>query len=371
MNKHMVIMLVIMAITMACYDACDYRYYRRNCIALVTAIMTCFSGFRSWWMGDLIKYYTLYRNCNGENWMETVFGDYGNIGIRLFFKMAGSLGLSYDVCLFLIAALSAVTLGMLLYRYAPTPYWGYLMYIGMGIYLFTYSGLKQTIAMAFVMLAAIGIFEDNPRKFLFWMMIATIFHMPAAIFIAAYPVAKKKMDRYYVLILIIAVTCVFIFRDQIVGWFSEAYYEDETKYYAKKTIGGRALMIALFIVIGLVLRPAQRNDTIYSQVVNIMVVSALIQTFSVYDNVFTRLADYYYQFVVLHMPLMLESSDHQRRMGAPYRVRQYTQRSYWAAWVLATLFVLWFYNNTVSSGGATLSDYKFFWEIDPYALYGQ
>lgn len=371
MNKHMVILLVIMAITFACYNACDSRYYRRNCIALVTAIMTCFTGLRSWWMGDLIKYYTLYRNCNGENWMETVFGDYGNIGIRLFFKAAGSLGFSYDICLFLIAALSAVTLGMLLYRYAPTPYWGYLMYIAMGIYVFTYSGLKQTIAMAILMLAAIGIFEDNPRKFLLWTLVATIFHMPAAIFIVAYPIAKKKMDRYYVLILIVAMVCVFVFRDQIVAWFSEAYYEDETKYYAKKTIGGRALMMALFIVAGLILRPAQREDKIYSQVVNLMVMAAVIQTFSVYDNVFTRLADYYYQFVALHMPLMLESSNHQLKMRAPYPVRRYSQRTYRVAWVFVTLFALWFYSNSISGNGPTIGDYKFFWEIDPYALYGQ
>ena len=245
-----------------------------------------------------------------------------------------------------------------------------LMYISMGIFLFTYSGLKQTIAMAFVMAAAIGIFEDRPKKFVFWTLVATLFHMPAAIFIIAYPIAKKKIDRYYVLLLVIAMVCVFWFRDQIVGFFSEAYYEDETKYYAKKTIGGRALMMALFILAGLMLRPAQRGDKIYSQVVNLMVIAAVIQSFSVYDNVFTRLADYYYQFVVLHMPLMLESSDHQLKMGAPYRVRRFTLRSYRAAWFAITLFALWFYNNTVSGGGATIADYKFFWEINPYALYG-
>lgn len=370
MNKHMAVLLVIMGITLVCYNACDYRYYRKNCIAAVTAIMTCFTGLRSWWMGDLIKYYTLYLGCNSEDWVSRVFEDYANIGIRLFFKAAGSLGISYDVCLFLIAALTAITLGILVYRYSPGPYWSYLMYISMGIYLFTYSGLKQTVAMALIILAAIGILEDRPGKFLFWTLMATLFHMPAAIFIVAYPIAKKKMDRYYVLILLIAMACVFVFRDQIVGWFSEAYYEDETKYYAKKTIGGRALMMALFIVAGLILRPAQRGDRIYSQVVNLMVVAAIIQTFSVYDNVFTRLADYYYQFVVLHMPMMLESSDHQLKMHTPYRVRRYTLRSYRTAWVLVTLFALWFYYNTVSGGGETLVNYRFFWELDPYALYG-
>lgn len=370
MNKHMAVLLVIMAITLACYNTCDYRYYRKNCVALVTVIMTCFSGFRTWWMGDLIKYYTQYRTCNAESWATAVFDDYTNIGLRLFFKTMGSLGISYDVCLFLIAALSAGMLGMLIFRYSPAPYWSYLMYIGLGFYLFTYSGLKQTVAMALLMPAAIGIFEDKPWKFAGWTLLATAFHMPAAIFFMAYPLCKKKMDRYYLLILLIALAIVFNFRDQIVSMFSEAYYEEESKYYAKEFLGGRALMMALIIIAGLILRPAQRGDKIYTQVVTLMIIAAIIQIFAVYDNVFTRLADYYFQFTVLHMPMMLESSDHQIRMKAPYRVRRYSLRSYRVAWVFITLFALWFYNNYISASGAILNDYKFFWEIDPYALYG-
>lgn len=369
MNKHMVLLLVIMGITLYYFNSCDYRHYRKRCVAVVTAIMTCFTGLRSWWMGDLIKYYTLYRGCNGEDWFNRVFEDFSNIGIRLFFKAAGSMGISYDVCIFLIALFSAASLGVIIYRYSPSPYWSYLMYIGMGFYIFTYSGLKQTIAMALLMPAAMAIFEENPRRFLVWTLMAALFHAPAAIFLVAYPIAKKKMDANYFLILIAVMICVFWLRDQIVGWLSEAYYEDETKYYAKETIGGRALMMALIIVAGLIIRPAQPGDKIYSQTVNLMVMAAIIQTFSVYNNVFTRLADYYYQFIVLFMPMMLESSDHQLKMQAPYRVRRYTLRSYWAVWIFVTAFALWFYNNQIS-GGYTISEYKFFWEIDAHALYG-
>ena len=46
MNRHMMLLLVVMAITMACYNACDYRYYRERCVTAVAAVMTCFVGFR-------------------------------------------------------------------------------------------------------------------------------------------------------------------------------------------------------------------------------------------------------------------------------------------------------------------------------------
>lgn len=216
-DKQIIVLLAIMAITLACFRSNDNKKDRKVCISVVTIIMAFFSGLRSWWMGDLIKYYTLYRNCNGADWSDYVFEDSSNIGIRLFFRLTGMIGLPYEFCIFAIAAFSAITLSIVIYRYSPFPYWSYLMYIAMGFYLFTYSGLKQTIAMGFLMFAVIGIFEDKPVKFLVFTIVAAIFHMPALIFIVAYPIAKKKIDKIYFLILIITVLCVIIFKDQIVS----------------------------------------------------------------------------------------------------------------------------------------------------------
>ena len=373
MDKHIVVLLVIMAITLAFFRANDYLNVRKICIAIVSVIITFFSGFRSWWMGDLIKYYTLYRQCNGDEWIERVFEDYTNIGIRLFFRSMGAMGISYDICIFIIAAFSAITLGIVIYKYSPEPYWSYLMYIAMGFYLFTYTGLKQTIAMGFLMFAVIGIFESKPKNFLIWTLTASIFHAPALIFLIAYPVAKKKMDAHYFVILAIAVLCVFFFREQILSWATSFYYEEERLYTAAKTIGGRALMMILIIALGAILRPARQGDKIYCQVLNLMIIAAMIQYFSIYGNVFTRLADYYYQFIVLFMPMMLESGEHQLKMQKypSYRVRCYNGFVYTLLAIGITLFALWFYNSTINGAQGFLQNYKFFWQIDPYSLYGK
>lgn len=371
MDRQILVLIVIMVVTLVFFRANDYMNNRKFCVSIVTIIMTCFSGFRSWWMGDLIKYYTLYRNCNAEDGMSKVFEDYTNIGIRVFFRTMGCMGISYDICIFIIAAFSAITLGILVYKYSPSPYWSYLIYIAMGFYLFTYSGLKQTIAMGFVVLAVIQIFESKPIRFLFWVFIAGIFHAPAFILIIAYPVAKKKIDAKYFFMLIMTVVLIYVFKNQIITWFTEAYYEEEKLYTVTKTIGGRAVMMVFIIILGLILRPAQEGDKIYCQVLNLMVIAALIQYFSIYDNVFTRLADYYYQFIVLFMPMILESGDHQLAMNPHplYRIRCYNKEIYLIAGVAITVFALWFYNSTIT-GSAFLQEFKFFWEIDPYSLYG-
>lgn len=373
MDRQMILLLVVMiiAVMYACRN--ETKYNKKICVVTITAVMACFSGFRSWWMGDLIKYYTDYINCNGEDWYEYIFEDYTNVGLKLFFRGAGFLGISYDVCIFIIAAFFAVALGILVYKFSPSPYWSYLMFISMGFYIFTFSGLKQTCAMGFVIFAMIAILEDNPRRFLIWVIVAGLFHAPALIFLIAYPAAKKKIDIMYFLLLIAIIILVYLFHDQIVELLAEAYYDEERLYVARGGIGGRLIMMALIMAFGIFMRPLRSKDIMFRQIFNLMVLAAVIQYFAMYNNVFTRLADYYYQFIVLFMPLIMESGDHQAviQPERKHEIRYFTSRSYLMLGIVITLFALWYYNSYIEGSQAILQDFKFFWEIDPYSLYGQ
>ncbi|MDO4465985.1 MAG: EpsG family protein [Bacillota bacterium] len=371
MGIQWMILFVVMAITLVYYKRSDSLEGRRQCVLLSSGALALFSGLRSWWMGDLIKYYTLYTMCNGPQWKSKVFEDFTNIGIRLFFKGMGTIGLSYEVCIFAIALFVAFALGLLIYRYSPSPYWSYLIYIALGFYLFTYSGLKQTIAMGFVCLAIMEIFEENPWKFGFWIFVASLFHFPALVCLLAYPIAKKKIDRMYVFLLIVGAVCLYLFRDQIISLASDIYYEDKS-LEAKKLIGGRFLMMILIMVIGLFMRPLHPGDSVYCQVFNLMVVAALIQFFSVYDNVFTRLADYYFQFIVLFMPMLLEPGEHQKEYNPEmYPVMYWEREVYLVLGICITVFAIFFYYQTISGNSVLLDNYRFVWQINPYALYGR
>lgn len=373
MDRQMILLLGVMAIGLIYACVKETANNKKTCIIIITVVITCFSGFRSWWMGDLIKYYTDYTECNGANWFEYVFDDYTNLGLPLFFRGAGLLGISFDICLFIISAFFAIALGMLIYKYSPSPYWSYLVFIAMGFYIFTFSGLKQTCAMAFVMLAMIAILENKPLRFLVWVLVAGVFHAPAIIFLLAYPVAKKKIDVIYVFLIITIIIFVYLFHDRIVELLSEAYYDEEKLYVASGGIGGRTFMMVFIMAFGIVMRPLRRDDIVYGQVFNLMVIAVIIQCFSMYDNVFSRLADYYYQFIVLFMALIMENGQHQADVQPErkYSIRYFTRGSYLLIGLAITLFALWYYNSYIDSSQAILQDFKFFWEINPYSLYGQ
>ena len=371
-DRQLIFLAVVMLLTLFYAMGTRRRSQKLNCVAAVTISMTLFSGLRSWWMGDLIKYYTLYLNCTGPNWQEAVFGKLANVGIRAFFHYGNQIGLSYDACIFLIAAFSAITLGVLIYRYSPSPYWSYLMYIAMGFFIFTFSGLKQTIAMGFICIAMIGLMEGRFRMFLIWTLVGALFHAPAMIFLGAYPFARKKPDSTYVLILFALVVILYFFRNRIVAQLAELYYDDEEALEVSSSVGGRFLMMLFILALGYYLRPLRANDRLYGYVFNIMVIAAALQTFSIYDNVYTRLTDYYFQFVVLFVPMILQKGESQAA-HMPERkseIRYHASDLYVLLSVGITLFALWYYRGYVNASQPFLQGYRFFWELNPYSLYG-
>lgn len=373
MNIHLLLLIAVLFITML-YGTRPTISRKKHVVQATTLVLTLFSGFRTWWMGDLIKYYTMYRSCNGSEWQAAITEKWDNMGIRVFFRLAGALGISYDVCIFLIAAFVAISLGVLIYRYSTSPFVSYLMYIGMGFLIFTFSGLKQTIAMSFLCFAMICLLENRWIKFIFWTLIGGFFHAPALIFLLAYPFAHKKIDRGYAFYLATGFVLVFLFRERIVSFLSQLYADDADAYLdaASKMFGGRFLMMLLILGVGVYLRPLRRKDATYVKVFNVMVLAALFQTFSVYDNVFSRLTDYFFQFIVLFLPMVLRPCGilplPEVQAESPGYCRY--KDIYGLALFAITAYSIYYYMGYIESSAELLNGFKFFWQINPYALYG-
>lgn len=359
--------LHIWVLVIVCLIALGYAVSRKNkvskkrCVFLITVVLTLFSGLRSWKMGDVYHYYYAFLQCNSESW-HLDFTSHDSVGTQILYRIIGQLHLDFGVCLFLIAAFSAISLGVFVYRYSTSPYLSYLIYIGLGSYIFTLSGLKQTIAMAFVMWAMMAVIESKPKRFLVFTALGALFHLPACIFLVAYFAAHKKIDGLYFAGLVAIAVLVMVFRDQIVEKMAALYYEDELKFNASEGIGGKFIILLAILVFSIVIHPLTDNNKTYRYLFNIMVLAAILQSFSAYDNVFTRLADYYFQFFSFFVPLVLNSrteyvSDGTQCCG--YRIpRTLRMMGVAAITVLAAII----YVQTLNASTDLLSEFSFLWE---------
>lgn len=367
-NKWLI--FIIMVITLLYSIGNKNKHSEKLCVQVITVVLTCFSGFRSWQMGDVFHYCYAYLECNTPGW-KLDLASHDTIGLQLFFHGAGRIGLSFEACLFIIAAFVAVTLGLFVYKYSPSPYWSYTVYIAIGFYISSFNILKQIIAMTFVVLAMISVIEHKPVRFVIFVAFAALFHFPAVIFIVAYPFANKKVDVAYFGMVFVMIAAVFVFREQIVHQATQIYYIDDMSFTAAESVGGKAIMMALILAFALVLRPLKQHDTVYRQTFNVLVLALVVQTFSVYDNVFSRLADYFFQFIVLFIPLMFQPGFEQAEQypGHIKEIRYIPKGVYKIMGGCVTVFAIWFYIRYVNANAALLSDFHFFWEVDvPYSL---
>lgn len=372
MNRLWAVYIAIMVVCL--YFSLGGKTQKKKCIIAVSIIMILFNGLRSWWYGDLVKYYTRFLNENSLSLRE-LYGENGlrNFGLtianKFFYSLFGEYG--YDVLLFIIALFSAYTLGKLIAMYSSSPYWSYLMYLSMGFYTFTLSGLKQTIAMSFCCLAMIALLQDKIKRFLILVGLGALFHTPALVFLVAYPFSRKKFDKWYVIVVATLMAAMYLYRNQLVYFFEDAYRSEAAAdaMLAREVsgVGGRFIGMMLIMMLAMMLRPLTLKDRTYTKVFNVMVLAAAFQMMSVFNNTYTRLADYFYQFVVLFVPMFMQPITNKKEWA--YRkassIIQNTEIRLMLT-VGITLFSIWFFNNQLSGIDNKI---LFFWEQNAHKLY--
>ena len=366
MTENKVLIFVIMAITLCYTLGVKTRNNKIRCIAAVTVVLTCFSGFRSWRMGDMRHYCWAFLETNLPDWELQFIGRGDTAGLQLLYRFIGQMGLGFEVCVFIAAAFTAITLGILVFRYSTSPFWSYVMYLSMGFYLGSMNTLKQAIAMGFIVLAMMAILDRKPLRFLFMVAAGSLFHTPALVFLIAYPFANKKINWSYFFLIILIMGSVFFLRDQIIDLLTDVYYEGEVELEAVEFMGGKVFMMAAILAIAVILRPLNRFDTVYCKIFNVFVLAVVAQSFSVYDNVFTRLADYFFQFIVLLIPMMLQSYKLQVRFHPNHerQIRYWHPKILLVGQMMLCVFALWFYMSTINGSTALLNEFKFFWQAE-------
>ncbi len=342
----------------------------RKTYVIITAILHALvSGLRYKFLtGDLIRYNTLFQDYRYFGWFsEEVFQDGRNFGFQWLMKAVCHItDGNYQIFLFLVAVIVEVIVAILIYRYSPIPWLSFTMWNCLGFYVFGFSAVKQSLAMAILMLSYICIIEKKPKTFVVCTLIATAIHLPALAFLPAYPISKLKLNFKTIIGYVVSAITIFALREPLVNALQDAYYED--KDFAPDTfLGTRFIMMCLMLVIGVLMKGFQGKH--FSSLFMLIGVAAIFQMFCGYDNVFTRLADYYFQFVILYIPMLFvdfEEAAYPMRMG-PKIIFDTSMTKMLIVFLVA--FGIWFYSTSAmvppSIAVDDYTNYRFFWEVAP------
>lgn len=361
-----IVLVIVLGITMP-----QDRYNRRYYVIIMAVLHSFVCGFRYMYLtGDLMKYASDYSAMRNYGWFsDEVFHGGRNTGFYWLMKLVSNISNgNFQALLLIIAIIIEVIVAILICKYSSMPWFSYLVWNCMGFYVAGFSLIKQALAMAIIMCAMMCIFKKNLKGFLIFTLIAGFIHMPALIFLPAYFVAQRKVNGRTIFGYIMFAGIIFLFRSRIVNFIAEFYYDEETFQLESAGLGGRFTVILLILLCGFLLKGFR--EQIFEQLFNIIMISAILQMFSNFDNVFTRLADYYLQFSVLFIPMIFYNSAEKLSINknriSPFF--EFNQRSLRLLVVVLTMILIWWYN--VTCIGVTMeysvddyTNYRFMWEV--------
>ena len=213
----------------------------------------------------------------------------------------------YQWFIAIIALFVMASVANLIRRFASSPLQSFLYYFGLIYYTMMFNVLKQSIAMSFVMFAFCALMDRKPIRFILLVLVGSMFHFPALVFLPTYWISKMRVGRNYLILLAALFIVTYLFRSQLVDLMKDTYDTHVHDSSGMRFLSNKVLVMIVIIVAALVIRPPSDDDKLYCILLQIVGIATVIQTFAGYNNTFERLADYYFQFAILFIPLVFEN----------------------------------------------------------------
>lgn len=259
------------------------------------------------------SYPIIYRNIGQTDWNDlgSVNDDY-NVGFRYLMKSIYELtGGDYQAFITIISLFIMFSYMRFIRKYSPSPIQSVLYFLGLLYFTFLFDALKQAMAMAVLLFAFDAIIEKKPVKFILLVLLAAIFHFPALVFLPAYWIGRMKIGSSYLILLAALLALTFVFRDRILSIMLNAYGGDdiEGSMEGVRFLRNKSIVMIVIVVTSILLRSPTEGDTVYNACLIFAGISIVFQTFCGYNNIFERLADYYFHTSIVMIPLVFEKCE--------------------------------------------------------------
>lgn len=268
---------------------------------------TLFLGLRMPSVGvDTARYVYVFQNFNFIDF------DY-EYGYMVFNFLLRLLTDNERVFLLLTASIATVPAGIMIYRYSERPFLSWYIYICLYYYSFNFSGIRQSMAASFLIIAFMLLLEKRSVFLsIIVVVVASLFHTSALVFLLAVVLRNHKWKKDDVVFLVLSYVIIFVFRTQIFNLITSIFYEDyevvETDAYTWMLI--HLVLLALIIYF----KPYCDNDHIVDLSLTIFTVGcAFLLLTSVGTNVM-RIANYFNVFIVLLIPNIMKVFERKTRL---------------------------------------------------------
>ncbi|WP_368665171.1 EpsG family protein [Sporosarcina sp. P29] len=317
-------------------------------VLFATSLLIIVLSLRSYTIGaDVPTYLTYFSSMSQYSTFDSLMlGHRFESGYKILNKLISIFTTNNQLFLMVIACIAIIPIGITIYKHSKMPFLSFTLYITLNYYSFTFSGLRQAISYAIIFNSYSYIQERKIFKFILSVLIASLFHQSALIFLPAYFLVKIKINKFTIISILLFNVMIFTFRQQIFAIFINFFYEDygivESKSFKWM------LLCALIVIVGLffykkVISISQSNNALYI----LLIIGVSLMIFALVGTNIMRISNYYYMFVILFIPEIINVIKDKRLVLLIVYVLI----------VLNIIIYIWFLN----IDGFNIVPYKFFW----------
>lgn len=308
------------------------------------------------------SYPVIFRNIGKTEWRKisgSGEGDY-NIGFGYLTKVLFELtNGNYQAYISVISLFVITSYTRFISKYSPAPIQSVLCFLGLLYYSMLFDVLKQALAMSVLLFSFDAIVEKKPIKFLILIIIAALLHFPSIVFLPAYWIGRMQIGRKYLTILAAILLITFVFRNQLLNLMLRAYSSGESVASMEgiRFLRNKVLLMIAIVALAVWIRPPRAEDTVYNATLIFAGVAIIFQTFCGYNNIFERLADYYFHTSIVLVPLIFEKN---KEYGSLANTAENDQLLNYAA-VFICAIAIWRFLSYMNNAW-TFSPYRFLWQ---------
>jgi hypothetical protein len=273
--------------------------------ALIYNIIILFllMGLRSYNIGtDTEGYCINYVNYIFKDWKNILqlsfsIGDM-NYGFLILNKFLSEISSSYTFYLLCISGIISFSLYKFLKIFSCNSIMSLIILLSLGFIFFFMSGIKQTLAIAFILLAYIKLRENKILNFILLVLLATSFHNTALIVLICLPIYKLNLRRMYILLIPLIAGSGIIFQNKISSFFQLLVFKGKyrvygTDYVAVNNLTGLYIQIIIVFVVIILIGYRLKEDSNLQFFISIYSIGIFFQALTPVIAEFFRISMYF------------------------------------------------------------------------------
>lgn len=253
---------------------------------------------------DLSTYYILFKNAMGKPISYVFSTNSFEWGYYLHnWVFANTFGGSW--VLFIVATYIFIYFLIFrnIYLYSDNIYMSVIMYVSLGMYGFSLTGIRQTIAMAICLWSFDYVVKKKFIPFILVVMLAFLFHKSAIVFVPAYFIGNLKVNRKNTLKVLAFGTVISFVSGSLMQYFN-SLFQLEYGYERFESYTGRIIYLLIFLLVFLILlyvsnysnyqNTSEHNSYDIITQPYIMFIGAIIYSLQFFSiGIATRISTYY------------------------------------------------------------------------------